>query len=90
MSAKSKTHDAAQKKVLKHEAKTLEARLRQVAADFQGEQKQRVAAVAKAEKALAAEQAKYTRFIARREKVLPKSIKAIETRLAIVRGRLDA
>ena len=90
MSAKSKTHDAAQKKGWKQEAKTLEARLRQVAKDFQAEQKQRVAAIAKAEKTLAAEQAKYTRFIARREKVLPKSIKAIETRLAIVRGRIDA
>jgi hypothetical protein len=90
MSAKSKTHDAAQKKMLRQEARTLEARLRQVSKDFQAEQKHRVAAVAKAEKNLAAEQAKYTRFIARREKVLPKSTKAIETRLAIVRGRLDA
>lgn len=90
MSAKSKTHDAAQKKIWKQEAKSLEASLRKVSKDFQAEQKQRVAAVAKAEKALAAEQAKYTRFIARREKVLPKSIKAIETRLAIVRGRIDA
>jgi hypothetical protein len=90
MSAKSKTHDAAQKKLWGQELKTLEASLRKVGKDFQAEQKQRVAAVAKAEKTLAAEQLKYTRFIARREKVLPKSIKSIETRIAIVRGRLDA
>jgi hypothetical protein len=90
MTTKSKTHDAAQKKLWKQEIKTLEASLRKVGKDFEAERKQRLAAIDKAEKTLSAEQAKYARFVARREKVLPKSTKSIETRIAIIRGRLDA
>lgn len=87
---KSATHDLAQKKLWKQDLKTLGKRLSQVSRDFDAEQKKRAAAVAKAEKNLAGEQRKYTRFIERREKVLPKSIKDITQRMAILRGRIEA
>lgn len=87
---KSASHELAQKKLWKQEYKALEASLSKVNKDFDAEQKQRVAAVAKAERSLATEQRKYTRFIARREKVLPKSLKDITTRMAVLRGRIEA
>ncbi|MCW1883979.1 hypothetical protein OKA04_04515 [Luteolibacter flavescens] len=90
MPAKSKSHEAAQKKIWRAEIKQHEQSLKKVNADFVAEQRQRHKALGIAQKALAAEERKFARFTARRAKILPATIREIETRIAILRGRIDS
>lgn len=90
MSAKSKTHDAAQKKLWKADIKTLKSAASKITRDFDLETRRRIAAVDKAERALRKEQSALNRFLASRDKKLPASLKSIETRIAILSGRLNS
>jgi hypothetical protein len=87
---KSASPEAAQKKVWRAEIKQQEAAALKLNRDFDGEQKALRKGIEAAEKSLGKANAKYTRFIARRSKVLPKTLREIETRIAVLRGRIEA
>jgi hypothetical protein len=85
---KSKSHEAAQKKLWKADIKALRATATKIGRDFEAEHRQRLASLNKAERLHAAEQRKYHAFLARRDKKLPASLKDIHTRISILRGRI--
>ena len=90
MPTKSKNHEAAQKKVWKAELKQHTQALNKVNRDFEAEQRVRNKALRDAQKALATEERKFAAFTARRSKVLPATVKELETRMAVLRGRIEA
>lgn len=81
MPAKSLSPEAAQRKLWTAEIKTHNKAARQVKADFRNEQKRLIAACQVADKAL-------NKFMARVERQLPKQLDSIESRIAILKGRL--
>lgn len=90
MPAKSKSPEAAQRKVWKAEIRAHEVAAGKLNKDFDAEQKALRKAIEKAEKALGTANSKYTRFVARRSKLLPARLREIETRIAVLRGRIEA
>jgi hypothetical protein len=90
MPAKSKSPEAAQRKVWKADIKQFEAAARKLNKDFEAEQKALRKGIEQAEKALGTANRKYTAFVARRSKVLPARLREIETRIAVLRGRIEA
>lgn len=88
MPAKKTSPEAAQRKVWKAEIKQLEANRRKVAKDFLNERKKAQAAVLAARKALNAANAASARMHARHLKAEPRAVKAIESRIAVLKGRL--
>lgn len=87
---KSKSHEAAQKKLWRVEIRDCERAIKKLDRDFATEKRQRTAALVKAEKALAAEQKRFQRFATRMEKILPRSTQNLQTRIAILRGRISS
>lgn len=81
MSAKSLSPEAAQRKLWAAEIKTHENAARKVNADFRNEQKRLIAASLAAHKAV-------EKFMARAEKQMPKQLSSIDSRIAILKGRL--
>jgi hypothetical protein len=88
MSAKNTSPEAAQRKVWKAEIKQLEANRRKVAKDFSDERKKAQAAVIMARKSLNAANASAARLHARHLKLEPRAVKAIASRIAVLKGRL--
>ncbi len=87
---KSASPEAAQKKVWSAEIKQQEAAAKKLNKDFDTEQRALRKCIANAEKVLGKANRNYTRFVARRSKVLPASLREIETRIAVLRGRIEA
>lgn len=81
MSAKSTSHEAAQRKVWKTELKLLQKNHRAIERDF------KVARAPLAKEAASAIK-KLQAFDARMERQLPRALKAIERRSGILRGKL--
>lgn len=81
MPAKSTSPEAAQRKLWAAEIKTHEKAARKVTADFRNEQKRLIATSLAAHKAV-------EKFMARAEKQMPKQLAAIDSRIAILKGRL--
>lgn len=81
MPSKSTSPEAAQKKLWKAEIRSHQTAARKVKADFRNEQKRLMANVFVADNAL-------NKFMDRAEKQLPKQLSAIESRIAILNGRL--
>lgn len=81
MPAKNISPEAAQRKLWAAEIKTHEKAARKVKADFSHEQKRLIAESTAADKAC-------KKFMIRAEKQLPKQLAAIESRIAILKGRL--
>jgi hypothetical protein len=88
MPAKSKSPEAAQRKVWKAELKSLEANRRKVAKDFVSARKEAQAAVIMARKSLNAANASAARLHARHLKLEPAALRNIDRRIAILNGRL--
>lgn len=87
---KSKSPEAAQKKVWKAEIRDQENAAKKLNKDFDAEQRTIRKQITAAEKALSAANRKYARFVARRSKVVPATLREIETRIAVLRGRIEA
>lgn len=83
MSAKSKSPEAAQRKVWKSELKTLASNQRKILADAARAEKQ-------ATKEFAAACRKYKASIDRIKREVPKATKEIYRRMAILEGRIGA
>lgn len=81
MSAKSKSPEAAQQRVWKQELKTLEGNRRKVLRDH--EQARTIL-----EKAVIGAQSKLTAFDKRAAKTVPRTTRDIDSRIAVLRGRL--
>lgn len=90
MPAVSKSHEDAQRRIWREEIKTLEAGRRKVNKDFDTEARAVSKEVTSAQKALTAAQKKAVRFQNRMEKVKTRTLSEIETRIAILRGRINA
>jgi hypothetical protein len=81
MPAKTTSPEAAQRKIWKAEIKTHQKAASKVKADFRNEQKRLIATCEAANKAL-------DKFMARAEKQMPKQLSSIDSRIAILKGRL--
>lgn len=81
MPAKNISPEAAQRKLWAAEIKTHEKAARKVKADFRNEQKRLIAESLAAHKAV-------EKFMARAEKQMPKQLGSIDSRIAILKGRL--
>jgi hypothetical protein len=95
MPAKSKSPEAAQRKVWKAELKTLESNRRKVLRDFTAAHfaetkkvQEQVRIVQRAQKELDAAIAKRTRLMAKNEKSEKSALRTIDRRIAILRGRI--
>jgi tryptophanyl-tRNA synthetase len=84
------SHDAAQKKVWKAEIRTLEASRKKVIKDCDSEIIHRVKAVKAADKKLREAERDLKRAEVKAAKVKPRALADIESRLAVLRGRLTA
>lgn len=81
MPAKSNSPEAAQRKVWKEELKTQQAAWRKICKDFRDEQKRLIAASEAAHREV-------LKFQKRAEKQMPRALGKIESRVAVLRGRL--
>jgi hypothetical protein len=81
MSKKSTSPEAAQRKIWAAEIRTHQKAASKVKADFRNEQKRLIATSLAAHKAV-------EKFTARAEKQLPKLLGSIDSRIAILKGRL--
>lgn len=90
MPSKSKSPEAAQRKLWRAEIKQQEAAARKVNRDFDAEQRALQKQIKAAEKLLSQANRKYAAFVTRRSKVVPKTLREIETRIAVLRGRIEA
>lgn len=88
--SKSKSPEAAQRKVWAQEIRQLEASAKKLNSDFYAEQRTLQKAIRAAERQLSLANRKYAAFVTRRAKVVPKTLREIETRIAVLRGRIEA
>lgn len=88
MPAKSKSPEAAQRKVWKAEIKTLEANRRKVEKDYRVEIKKSLTAIRLTKKAHTDSQEALSRLVARQEKMQPRVYGPIDRRIALLKGRL--
>lgn len=88
MPAKSKSPEAAQKKVWKAEIRAHQQAAAKVAKDFNAEERRLKKELSKAMKARIAAAMKLGKFQTDRAKKEPRALSAIERRIAILKGRL--
>lgn len=88
MPSKSASPEAAQKRVWKAEIKDLEKARGKVEKDFETGRRLAFAEMTKANKAAALAQKNYNDLLKRHDKKRPRALASINSRIAILRGRL--